>query len=175
MAGSLIALAKATDLARCLTRTGEGMELMQLKLWVVGIMLLLPFLAGCSLLKAAPTSTPTSIPPSTGTPTSCDGWWCTVRGVVYVGEIVPGNELDNAVVKLGQFSYCSPTKGETQTITGPDGAFEFSDLFFHDTDRVWIEVGSDGAGPRQWDSKGQYCYFCTCFGEPIEIVLPEIP
>jgi hypothetical protein len=111
----------------------------------------------------------------TGTPDPCTGWWCDVRGVVYAEAIQSGNELQGASVKLGQSSYCSRTGGQYDTATGPDGAFEFGQLFFHDTDRVWIQVESEGYEPARWDSVDFNCLYCSCFGSPLEIVLPTAP
>jgi hypothetical protein len=114
-------------------------------------------------------------PTGTPTPDPCTGWWCTVSGAVYVDTIRSGNQLEGASVKLGQFSYCSPTSGEYQTATGPDGTFEFGQVFFHDTDRIWIEIESEGYESTRWDSVDSYCLYCNCFGSPIEIVLHTAP
>ncbi len=145
---------------------------------VVGfILMLMSFLVGCAITPtSAPTLKPASTPPPlTNTPDPCTGWWCTVRGVVYVDTIGSGNELGGASVMLGQFSYCSPTSGQHQTTTGPDGAFEFGEVFFHDTDRIWIQVESAGRESTRWDSTDFYCLYCSCFGSPIEIVLHTAP
>ena len=126
------------------------------------ILMAMSFLAGCTITQVStPTLTPTSASLLTNTPDPCTGWWCTVKGVVYVDTIGSGNELDSASVKLGQFSYCSPTSGQRQTTTGPDGTFEFGGVFFHDTDRVWIEVESEGYESTRWDSTDFYCFYCT--------------
>jgi hypothetical protein len=111
----------------------------------------------------------------TDTPDPCTGWWCDVRGVVYAETIQPGNELESASVKLGQSSYCSRTRGQYGTATGPDGAFEFGQLFFHDTDRIWIQVEYEGYEPTRWDSVDYYCLYCSCFGSPLELVLQAAP
>jgi len=171
-----------------------------LKRRVAGLMLMvMSFLAACTILEAAPTSTrtrtlaPTAMPAPANTPSSastlapgsaplltntpdpCTGWWCAVRGVVYVDAVEPGNELPGASVELGQFSYCSPTGGGHQTTTGPDGTFEFTQVFFHDTDRIWIQVDAEGYASTRWDSTDFYCLYCSCFGSPIEIVLHIAP
>ena len=178
----------------------SGMRQRELEQRVVGfILVVMSFLVGCTIFEAAPTSTrtitltptdmlastntptsapaptPTNVPPLTNTPDPCTGWWCTVRGVVYVDTIDSGNELESASVKLGQSSYCSPTHGQYQTTTGPDGAFEFSEVFFHDTDRIWIQVESEGYESTRWDSTDFYCLYCSCFGSPIEIVVHTAP
>ena len=171
-----------------------------LKRRVAGLTLtVMSFLAACTLPEAGPTLTgtttlapaamptpanapssaatlaPGSAPLLTNTPDPCTGWWCTVRGVVYDDAVEPGNELSGASVELGQFSYCSPTGGGHQTTTGPDGTFEFSQVFFHDTDRIWIQVDSEGYASTRWDSTDFYCLYCNCFGSPIEIVLHTAP
>jgi hypothetical protein len=111
---------------------------------------------------------------ATPTPDPCTGWWCVVSGVVYADTASPGHELANAPLQLGQFSYCSPTSGQYRTRTNRDGSFE-ARLFFHDTDRVWIEVGFEGYASARWDSIDFYCLYCSCFASPIEIVLRAAP
>jgi hypothetical protein len=123
-------------------------------------------LATNAAIESAITATPT--------PDPCTGWWCVVSGVVYTATIGPGHELAGASVQLGQFSYCSPTSGQYRTRTNPDGSFE-ARLFFHDTDRVWIEVTSEGYASTRWDSIDFYCLYCSCFASPIEIVLHAAP
>jgi hypothetical protein len=86
-----------------------------------------------------------------------------------------GNELEGATVTLYHFSYCSPTSGERQMTTGNDGLFEFGDVFLHDTDRIRIQVESEGDEPMIWDSKDVYCFHCSCFQSPIEFVLNGVP
>jgi hypothetical protein len=111
------------------------------------------------------------VPTLTPTPDPCTGWWCTVSGVVYAGTAQPGNELEGTTVTLQHTSYCSPTRGERQTETGPDGSFAFGDVFLHDTDRIRITVALEGYESAGWDSVDRYCLYCSCFGEPLEIVL----
>jgi len=77
-------------------------------------------------------------------------------------------------VQLGQFSYCSPTSGQYQILTGPDGTFE-ARLFFHDTDRIWIQVESEGYASTRWDSTAFDCLYCSCSASPIEILLHAAP
>ena len=94
---------------------------------------------------------------------------------MYADTVGPGSELAGATVQLGQSSYCSPTRGRYQATTGPDGSFEFEKVFFHDTDRVWIEVESTGYDPARWDSTDVSCLHCDCFASPIEISLHSSP
>jgi len=125
--------------------------------------------------------TPTGNPPPqpttapTSTPDSCTGWWCTVTGVVYAGTVQPSDELAGATITLHHTSYCSPTKGVHQAKTGPDGSFEFGEVFLHDTDRIRIQVESEGYESVEWDSIDRYCFYCSCFGDPLEIVLRAVP
>lgn len=138
-------------------------------------------LATNAAIEAAIIATETAVegqaasPKPTETPDPCTGWWCAVRGVVYADAIQSGNALAGASVTLGQFSYCSPTSGQHQTITGHDGTFEFGEVFFHDTDRIWIEVEAEGYEAARWDSVDLYCLYCGCFGSPIEFVLRTAP
>jgi hypothetical protein len=164
---------------------------------VSAFILLMPLLAACSTSQApsapqpkltptpqdtttsagsptptfADTAKPEPSPSVTATPDPCTGWWCTVAGAVYANTAAVGNELDGATVTLHHFSYCSPTSGERQMTTGNDGVFEFGEVFLHDTDRIRIEVESEGYEPTLWDSKGVYCFYCSCFQSPIEFVL----
>ncbi len=146
---------------------------------VLGSLVVLLFLTGCAILEAVPaptsTTTLTSDPAPTFTPDPCTGWWCTVTGVVVAETTQSGHELEGVTVTLRQTSYCSPTRGEHQATTDPDGRFEFSDVFFHDTDRIRIEAESEGYGSAQWDSTDFYCLYCNCFGSPLEMVLHTAP
>jgi len=140
-------------------------------------------LVGCSIFRIAPAPTPTTTPPladrSTPTPTAtpdpCTGWWCTVNGVVYADEVQSGKELAGVSLRLHHSSYCSPTRGEHRAVTGLDGTFEFGEVFFHDTDRIRIQIESAGYEPTTWDSTDFYCFFCNCFASPLEIVLHAAP
>ena len=64
---------------------------------------------------------------------------------------------------------------DVQTTTDIDGRFEFNDIFFHDTDRIQIQASYEGENSMLWDSADFYCYYCSCFGSPLEIVLRETP
>jgi len=136
-------------------------------------------LAGCTLLQTAPTPTgvaplpPTPMP--TFTPDPCTGWWCTVTGVVYADVIRPGNELEGATVTLRHTSYCSPTRGQHQTSTDADGRFEFTDVYVHDTDGIWIEVASEGYKLAQWNVGGFDCVSCSCFSSSLEVLMQAVP
>jgi hypothetical protein len=99
---------------------------------------------------------------------SCVGWWCTLSGTVYAVTASPGNELAGAAVELKQFSVCSPTAGQQQTVTGPDGSFEF-EVYLHDTDYFWITGLARDYEPAGYSFSGFDCLFCAC--PPAEIVL----
>lgn len=132
-------------------------------------------LVGCAPLSTAEQGTikPTE-PPSqasetpTSTPDPCTGWVCTIEGTVYAGEAKPGNELVGVMVKLDQFSYCSPTKGEQEVVTGEDGGFAF-EVFLHDTDGFKFEAVFDGYMLGKARFGGFDCLYCAC--QPVEIVL----
>lgn len=132
--------------------------------------ILLTFLVGCSAPQPTVTDTPivTSTlskptktlhkttttedtssgeetpPPLTATPTVCTGWRRSVSGTVYKGEVLAGNELAGVEVTLTQYSSCSTTAGEYQTVTDPDGSFRFSDLYIHDMDALDILIEHEG-------------------------------
>ena len=111
---------------------------------------------------------------STPTPDPCTGWTCEVSGVVYNLSADPGNEVEGINLTLVHSSNCSPTRGEYEAQTLADGAFTFNPIFFHDTDRVQIQLNSADATEIVWDSVGEYCYYCVCFNDQIEIVLSTI-
>ena len=70
-------------------------------------------------------------------------------------------------MELGQFSYCSPTRGEYQTTTGPDGAFEF-DVFVHDTDSITLSAQKSGYEPVEQRMGG---FDCVAACPPVDLVL----
>jgi hypothetical protein len=144
------------------------------------------FLSGCmpsnpmwktptSVTALPPTWTPCPIETPTVTldPTqelfrSCSGWNCSLEGVIYANAASLGNELAGINVHLQQISWCSPTKGEYETITGTDGTFRF-DVYLHDTDSFWIELAVEGYQPVRQGIGGFDCLYCAC--PPIEIIL----
>ena len=138
---------------------------------VLGFLVALLSLTACATPKA--THTPTTAP--TYTPDPCTGWTCAVTGIVYAGTAQPGNELAGATVTIRHTSNCSPTRGERQATTGPDGSFEFGNVFLHDTDRIRIGAESEGHESGEWDSVDRYCLYCSCFGNPLVIVLRAAP
>jgi|GEM_PF-4083471 len=82
--------------------------------------------------------------PITATPTVCTGWRSSVSGTVYDQEAVPGQELEGVEITLTQISSCSTTAGEYQTVTDPEGAFQFNTLYIHDMDAIDILIEHEG-------------------------------
>ena len=134
---------------------------------------MIKFILVCLFLVGCSTDTQTPSPTPSPTPDPCTGWWCTATGIVYGGTVEPGNELEGAIIKLNQSSYCSPTSGQQETVSESDGKFEFGELFFHDTDGIRIEVAYEGYEMTQWDTKPLGCLHCDCFVLPLEILLQD--
>lgn len=107
-------------------------------------------------------------PAASATPTYCVGWNCEIEGVVYLGSADPGNELEGAQVKLSQISWCSPTAGEQETQSGPNGIFAF-EIYIHDTDSINMQVDLEGYQMEKVKFGGFDCLFCSC--PLVEIVL----
>jgi hypothetical protein len=105
---------------------------------------------------------------ASATPTSCAGWTCTLQGTVYVDAVRTGSELPGVPLRLSHVSYCSPTEGEHETVTGLDGRFHFN-VYLHDTDTFWFDVEEEGYEPVRLSMGGFDCLFCIC--PPVEIVL----
>lgn len=104
----------------------------------------------------------------TASPTFCVGWYCEIDGVVYLGSVDSGNELEGVQVKLSQISWCSPTAGEQETQSGPNGIFTF-EVYIHDTDSINMQVDFEGYQPEKVNLGGFDCLYCSC--PPVEIVL----
>lgn len=120
-------------------------------------------------LSENPTSTDTSTPAEpTPSPTSCTGWTCEIDGAVYLGSVEVGNALEGAQVHLSQISWCSPTAGEQETQSDPNGAFVF-EVYLHDTDSFVFQVDVEDYQPVKVKMGGFDCLYCNC--PPIEIVL----
>jgi hypothetical protein len=82
-----------------------------------------------------------------------------------------GNELAGILVELSHVSFCSPTSGEHETTTGPDGGFGF-EVFVHDTDTFGIQVEQEGYEPVRQSVGGFDCLYCTC--PLVEVVLEPL-
>jgi hypothetical protein len=94
-------------------------------------------LSACAPGRAGPTPTPTWLVGDLG--------WGLVLGVVTDGAT--GNPLAGASVTCRQASYTSPTRCDDEVFTAADGTFLFEPVFFHDTDRVTLEVTAPGYFP----------------------------
>lgn len=139
---------------------------------IIGAVSLPLILLACNALSKigeTPTVSP-SLQPSP--PSYCMGWDCTLRGVVYVGEAAPGNELGGVKVSLSHHSNCSPTQGEHESITDSDGVFEF-DVYIHDTDFFKFEIQEEGYKPVNLSFGGFDCLFCSCRNMEILLELQE--
>lgn len=111
---------------------------------------------------------PTQTPYHNETPTVCSGWNCSLEGVIYADKASLGNELAGVKVHLEQISWCSPTKGEYETISDNDGKFRFA-VYLHDTDTFWTKFTMEGFQPVRQAIGGFDCLHCECL--PIEIIL----
>lgn len=107
-------------------------------------------------------------PTASATPTYCVGWHCEIKGVVYSGSANPGNELEGVQVNLSQISWCSPTAGEQETQSGPNGTFAF-EVYIHDTDSINMQVDFEGYQTAKAKFGGFDCLYCSC--PLVEIVL----
>jgi hypothetical protein len=105
--------------------------------------LLVTGLLSCQLfpLSKTPTPTPTFVLTSTPKPLGDLGW-----GSIYgkVIDAATGLPIAGASVTCQHYSYTSPATCNTSTITESDGTYTFPDIFFHDTDHVWLEVKVEG-------------------------------
>lgn len=79
--------------------------------------------------------------------------------------------IEGVLVRLSHTSYCSPTVGEHEIVTGPDGMFAF-DIYLHDTDSFLIQVEQDGYEPASVLIGGFGCLYCSC--DPLELLLEPL-
>ena len=133
---------------------------------MVTALLVLTLLVGCI---PPPQITPTDVP-TLDLMDYCIGWDCALDGVVYAGEASAGNEMEGVVVQLAHGSNCSPTEGQHETVTAPDGGFSF-DVYLHDTDSFRFSVEMAGYEPALVSFGGFDCLFCAC--PPVEVVLQQ--
>lgn len=107
------------------------------------------FAAACNL-PAVNTLTPTievsTTEPATSLATSTflvgDLGWGAIHGTVT--DAASGLPIANATVTCRHSSYTSPSLCNTSTVTDKDGKYTFAQNFFHDTDRVQLEVQAQG-------------------------------
>jgi hypothetical protein len=69
------------------------------------------------------------------------GW-----GKIYgeVTDAATGLPIVGATVTCSHYSYTSPATCNASTLTDQDGIFTFLNIFFHDTDRIQLEVRMQG-------------------------------
>ena len=149
---------------------GKEMKMTNYRQMGTAAVVLFMFLTGCSTPQPTVTEAPSVTPsrseptatlpkttptedtssdqktpkPITATPTVCTGWRRSVSGTVYDQEALPGHELEGVEVTLTQISSCSTTAGEYQTVTDPDGAFQFNTIYIHDMDAIDILIEHEG-------------------------------
>ena len=121
-------------------------------------MLLLPIILFCFILACSfpiPSPTPPTPEPiftllftptlATAIPTNTIignlGW-----GSIYgkVTDARTGSPIAGVTVICRHYSYTSPATCNTSTVTEADGTYTFPDIYFHDTDHVWLEVKTQG-------------------------------
>jgi len=110
-------------------------------------------LAACNLDggMVTPSSSVTPIPSTTSTATWLGGdlGWGSVNGVIvdaWSGAPIPG-----AIVTCEHYSYTSTYTCNTSTTTDADGKFTFEDIFFHDTDRLTLNVTAAGYATKTFE------------------------
>jgi hypothetical protein len=99
---------------------------------------------------------------------SCQGWNCEITGTLYEGSAESDNQVPQVEISLSQFSYCSPTAGEQNVISGPDGEFSF-EVFLHDTDTLTFVIEDHRWDPFQAQVMGMDCLYCSC--TPLDLVM----
>lgn len=123
------------------------------RIFFIVLVIALLGLLSCQLIHFLPTSTPEPIFTLAFTPTLDEatptatyvvgdlGW-----GSIY-GKVTDANTglpIIGAKVICVHFSYTSPAMCNTSTLTDKDGVFTFPNIFFHDTDRIQLEVSIQG-------------------------------
>lgn len=68
--------------------------------------------------------------------------WGAIHGTIT--DSTTGLPIVNATVTCKHSSYTSPSLCNTNTVTDEDGKYAFAQNFFHDTDRVQLEVQAQG-------------------------------
>jgi hypothetical protein len=108
------------------------------------------FASACNLPDFNKTSMPESTSPqATATFLVGDLGWGAIHGTVT--DSVTGLPIPGATVTCRHSSYTSPSQCNTSTVTEKDGTYKFAEFFFHDTDRVQLEVRADGYVSRSLD------------------------
>ncbi|MCE9646342.1 MAG: carboxypeptidase-like regulatory domain-containing protein [Chloroflexi bacterium] len=115
-----------------------------IKIILLFLTLLIPvFASACNLPAFKKTPIPESSSPL-ATPTFLVGdlGWGAIHGKVT--DSVTGLPIPGAIVTCRHSSYTSPSLCNTSTVTEKDGIYTFPENFFHDTDRVHLEVQAKG-------------------------------
>jgi hypothetical protein len=95
-----------------------------------------------------------------------------VRG--QVTDAVTGKPIVGASVACDHSSYTSPKLCQGTRITDASGQFSFEDVFFHDTDRLWLEVQMPGYVSQTFEKRS----FITAgleVGIALQPLLPTTP
>jgi hypothetical protein len=112
------------------------------------LVLSLSVLLSCRL-PVTPTPTLETVTP-TATYIVGDLGWGSIYGKVT--DATTGQPIVGATVTCSHSSYTSPTTCNASTVTTQDGTYAFPDVFFHDTDRVRLEVRLQGYVTQTSDS-----------------------
>ena len=125
---------------------------MKIKTMLLPIILMSSMLACNCLLPSTPPSTPEPIFTVLFTPTLSTAiptntiignlGWGEIHGKVT--NVTTGLPIVGATVTCQHYSYTSPATCNTSTVTEADGTYIFPDIYFHDTDHVWLEVKAQG-------------------------------
>jgi len=103
--------------------------------------------AMAATLHAVPSNTP---PPwATIIPSAGDLGWGSVYGQISDG--ITGLPLEGATVTCEHFSYTSPYRCEGISTTDSEGVYAFTDVFFHDTDKITLLVEAPGYMPLRFE------------------------
>lgn len=98
-------------------------------------------------LGAIPSNTP---PPwATIIPSAGDLGWGSVYG--QITDANTGLPVEGATVTCEHFSYTSPYLCHGVTTTNSDGRYIFTEVFFHDTDRITLLVEAPGYAPLRFE------------------------
>ena len=116
-------------------------------------------IAACNLGKILSTPIPTAsdtpspvITPLASTtpfPLAGDLGWGAVYGKVT--DAVSGAPILNAKITCEHSSYTSPARCQGDTFTNKDGNYYFTNIFFHDTDKIHLRVSASGYEPKEFE------------------------
>lgn len=68
--------------------------------------------------------------------------WGAIRGEVT--DTITGAPIVGATVTCWHYSYISPARCDSSIVTDKDGAYIFTDIYFHDTDHIQMKVEFPG-------------------------------